>query len=204
MITFFFPTPAAHGGSQARGLSGATAGSLHYSHSNAGSKPCHVCDLHHSSRQCQILNPLREARYRTCNLRVPSWIRFHCSMTGTPMTILEGFNFTLWWAENQDQYHRHYMSEGKELSSLTNLPFLPFLHILFSNGSNSSLSAFLCHLPHQIRGQKSSVLPNFPSIHPQFPQLLFIMAWLGLSLKPSYWSPHFQLIFFLLTQFLLY
>jgi len=40
MITFFFPTPAAHGGSQARGLSGATAGSLHYSHSNAGSKPC--------------------------------------------------------------------------------------------------------------------------------------------------------------------
>ena len=35
-----------------------------------------VCDLHHSSWQCQILNPLSEARNRTCNLMVPSWIRF--------------------------------------------------------------------------------------------------------------------------------
>ena len=25
----------------------------------------HVCDLHHSSQQCQILNPLSEARDRT-------------------------------------------------------------------------------------------------------------------------------------------
>ena len=28
----------------------------------------HVCDLHHSSRQCQILNPLIEARNGTCIL----------------------------------------------------------------------------------------------------------------------------------------
>ena len=33
-----------------------------------------VCDLHHSSQQYQILNPLSEARDRTCNLMVPSWI----------------------------------------------------------------------------------------------------------------------------------
>ena len=33
-----------------------------------------ICDLHHSSRQCQILNPLSEARDRTSNLIVPSWI----------------------------------------------------------------------------------------------------------------------------------
>ena len=33
-----------------------------------------VCDLHHSSRQHWILNPLNEARDRTCNLMVPSQI----------------------------------------------------------------------------------------------------------------------------------
>ena len=33
-----------------------------------------VCDLHHSSRQCRILNPLRKARDRTRNLMVPSRI----------------------------------------------------------------------------------------------------------------------------------
>ena len=27
--------------------------------------PSHLCDLHHSSRQCRILNPLIEARDRT-------------------------------------------------------------------------------------------------------------------------------------------
>ena len=36
----------------------------------------HVCDLHHSSWQSQILNPLSKARDRIRNLMVPSWIRF--------------------------------------------------------------------------------------------------------------------------------
>ena len=35
-----------------------------------------VCDLHHSSGQCWILNPLSETRDRTCNLRVTSQFRF--------------------------------------------------------------------------------------------------------------------------------
>ena len=34
----------------------------------------HVCNLHHSSQQCWILNPLSEARDRTRSLMVPSWI----------------------------------------------------------------------------------------------------------------------------------
>ena len=35
-------------------------------------------------QQCRILNPLSEARDRTCNLMVPSRIPFHCAMKGTP------------------------------------------------------------------------------------------------------------------------
>ena len=34
----------------------------------------HVCDLHHSSRQCQILNPLSDVKDWTHNFMVPSRI----------------------------------------------------------------------------------------------------------------------------------
>ena len=43
-----------------------------------------VCDLHHSSLQCQILNPLREARDQTCVLMDTSQIRFRYATMGTP------------------------------------------------------------------------------------------------------------------------
>ena len=36
----------------------------------------HVCDLYHSSQQCQILNPLSKDRDQTHNLIVPSQIHF--------------------------------------------------------------------------------------------------------------------------------
>ena len=42
-----------------------------------------TCDLHHSSRQHRILNPLKEARDQTCNLKVPSRICFRCAIIGT-------------------------------------------------------------------------------------------------------------------------
>ena len=68
--------------SQARGQIGAIAAGLCHSHSNVRSKP--VCDLHHSSQQHWILNPLSEAQDGTRNLTVPSWIHFCCVTTGTP------------------------------------------------------------------------------------------------------------------------
>ena len=60
---FFFiswAAPVAYRGSQAGGLIGGVAAGLHHSHSNWD--PSHVCNLYHSSRQRQILNPLSKAR----------------------------------------------------------------------------------------------------------------------------------------------
>ena len=79
---FFRAALMAYESSQARGQIRATAAGLHLS--IATPDPSHVCDLHHSSRQCRILNPLSKARDRTHNLMVPSRIRFCCARTGTP------------------------------------------------------------------------------------------------------------------------
>ena len=38
--------------------------------------PSHICDLHHSSCQHQILNPLSEARDQTQMLLDTSWVHF--------------------------------------------------------------------------------------------------------------------------------
>ena len=58
---------------------------LAYTTATATPDPSLVCNLHHSSWQCGILNPLREARDRTHSLVVHGWIRFCYSITGTPL-----------------------------------------------------------------------------------------------------------------------
>ena len=45
-----------------------------YTTATATLDPSRVCDLHHSSQQHQILNPLSEARDRTCTLMDASQI----------------------------------------------------------------------------------------------------------------------------------
>ena len=72
-FVFSWAVPEAYGGSQARGLIGAVAAGLHQGHSNADLS--RVCDLHHSSLQLGILNPLRKARDQTHKLMVPGRIR---------------------------------------------------------------------------------------------------------------------------------
>ena len=47
---------------------------LAYGTVTAMQDPSLICDLFHSSQQCQILNPLSEAWDRTHNLVVTSWI----------------------------------------------------------------------------------------------------------------------------------
>ena len=48
---------------------------LAYTTATARRDPSHIYNLHHSSWQRRILNPLSEARDRTCNLVVPSQSR---------------------------------------------------------------------------------------------------------------------------------
>ena len=63
---FFFclfrAAPMAYGGSQARGLTGAKATGHSHSAAAAMWDPRCVCDPHHSSQQCWILNPPCKAR----------------------------------------------------------------------------------------------------------------------------------------------
>ena len=65
---------------------------LAYATAIATQDPSCICDLHHSSQQRQILNPLSKARDQTCNLMVPSQICFRSSTRGT----LSDSNLKLW------------------------------------------------------------------------------------------------------------
>ena len=80
IFVFFRVTIVAYGSSQSRGWIGATA--LVY-HSNSGPKLS--LHLHHSSQQCQILNPMSESRDRTCILMDPSQVCYCWDMMGTPI-----------------------------------------------------------------------------------------------------------------------
>ena len=50
--------------------------------------PSHVCDLHHSSWQCQILNPLSEARDRSHVLMDTNWFHYCWATRGTPIFFI--------------------------------------------------------------------------------------------------------------------
>ena len=65
LIFFFLFTaaPAAYGSSQAGSPTGAAAEAS--ATATAILDPSHICNLHHSLQQCQILNPLSKARDQT-------------------------------------------------------------------------------------------------------------------------------------------
>ena len=50
--------------------------------------PGHICDLHHSSQQCQILNPLSKARDQTCVLMDTSGVHNPLSHNGNSRVLL--------------------------------------------------------------------------------------------------------------------
>ena len=87
MFFFFWlfrATLAAYGSSQARGWIRAAAA---YAYATAMPNLSRLCDLHHSSWQCQILNPLSEARDWTCILVDASQIVNRWAMTRTPCHV---------------------------------------------------------------------------------------------------------------------
>ena len=61
-----------------------------YATATATPDPSRVCNLHHSSQQCQIRNPLSEARDQTYLLKDASQIHFCCTMPGTPRCGIAG------------------------------------------------------------------------------------------------------------------
>ena len=85
-FSFFRAPPMAYGGSQARGLTGATAADLRHNHSNARSEP-HLQPTPQLMATL-VLSPLSEARGGTHNLMVPSRICFCCTTTGIPTNEL--------------------------------------------------------------------------------------------------------------------
>ena len=89
LLLLFRAALVVYGGSQARGQMGATAASLHRSHSNAGSEP--RLPPTPQLTATPVLNPLNEARDQTCNLTVPSPIHFCCAKMGTPKFYISIF-----------------------------------------------------------------------------------------------------------------
>ena len=88
LLLFFFCflgpyLPHIYGGSQARGRESKLQ-LLSYTTATATWHPSCVCNLHHSSRQGWILNPLSEARDPTRVLMDTSWICYHRATMGTP------------------------------------------------------------------------------------------------------------------------
>ena len=57
--------------------------------------PSRLFDLHHSSPQCWILNPLSKARDQTHNRMLPSQIRFHWTTMGTTSLLLSLNNYLI-------------------------------------------------------------------------------------------------------------
>ena len=67
---------------------------LAYATATATPDLSHIWDLHHSSGQCQILNPLSDARDQTCILMDTSWICFCSATMGIPFSLF----FKIYWS----------------------------------------------------------------------------------------------------------
>ena len=105
-VLVFRAAPAAYGSSQARGQIGAKAASIH--HSQRIQELNHICDLHHSSQQRWIPDPLSEARDQICILMDTSRIHFCCITMGTRA----GSKFSLsLFLSSSASYSLHYTAD---------------------------------------------------------------------------------------------
>ena len=92
--------------------------------------PNHICNLHHSSQQRWIPNPLSKVRDRTRHLMVTSLIHFRCATTG----ILNNS----WFWEQRGTFFRYDVVFGKTSSvvslSDTRVDFIPLFLFRVSLG----------------------------------------------------------------------
>ena len=70
----FRATPVTYGRSQPTGQTGVAAAGLSHSHSHSNARSKSILDLRCGLRQCQILNPLSEAREWTHILMNTNWV----------------------------------------------------------------------------------------------------------------------------------
>ena len=85
--------------------------------------PSRVCDLHHSARQCWILNPLSEVRDQTCIHMDASQIHFCWSTTGTP---LQSFWNSSFYVENFEKSpHFFFILFSSSKSGINYFTFFP-------------------------------------------------------------------------------
>ena len=78
-----------------------------YATATATPNPSHVCDLHHSSPQCQIFYPQRGARDWTCIHMDISGVRYHWATVGNPGHV----NFSCWEYLNLQDWLSIYTSD---------------------------------------------------------------------------------------------
>ena len=112
---------------------------LAYTTATATTDPSHICDLHHSSQQHQIPNPLSEARDQTCILMDTSQIHFHCATAGIPppLYISVFINFP----RDRELIPTYSYGRKKKFQELAFSPFfpkLPSFHESETQSGNSS------------------------------------------------------------------
>ena len=83
-LSFCRAEPVAHGNSEARLEVQLELQLPAYTTATAMPDQTCICDLHHSSWQCRLLNPLREARDRTHILMDTSQAHYRRATVGTP------------------------------------------------------------------------------------------------------------------------
>ena len=161
-----------------------------------------VCNLHHSLWQCQLLNPLSEARGRTCVLKDTSQIHFCQATMGTPEPQWElQFSFFSFFNSHSNLYYFSYylfyiislllLTLDLICCSFCSVPQwkfkwlildLPSFLIYVFNCINFPLSTNLCRIPQILI---SSILFSFISKYFEIFQLFFLF--LTCSLIPL-WS----------------